>query len=166
MRVVRVTWFVLAVVAALLTVRFAFEPIADLSSTCSKGGLPDEFGARAGATCQDTTVTAFGVAHVIRLGVLFTVPPIVAGFLMRWWVSGLTVAVLACFSLIGVLGVNGFWVGLLVVGAPVAALSVIVAAVHVGMVAFRDSRAREPSPNSLNDLFKPHDRRDTAADKP
>lgn len=154
MRVVRVAWFVLAVTAALLTIRFAFEPVADLSSTCSKGGQPDEFGAQAGSTCRDTTVAAFGVAHVIRLGVLLTVPPIVAGLVMRWWVSWATVAGLGCLSLIGVLGVSGFGVGLLIVGAPVTALAVIVSAAHVGMIAFRDSRAREPSIHSVNDLFK------------
>lgn len=146
MRVVRVAWFVLAVVAALLVVRFASEPVADLSSTCAKGGQPDDFGARAGATCQDSTVTAFGVAHVIRLGVLLTVPPVAAGLVMRWWVSWLTVAALMCLTLIGVLGVNGFWFGLLTVGAPVTALAVIVATGHVGMIARRDSRAHQPSP--------------------
>ena len=72
----------------------------------------------------------------------------------------MTVAGLGFLSLIGMLGVNGFWVGLLVVGAPVTALAVIVAALHVGMIAFRDSRAREPSPHSVNDLFKQHDRAD------
>lgn len=154
MRVVRVAWFVLAVAAALLTIRFALEPVADLSSTCAKGGQPDEFGAQAGATCRDTTVAAFGVGHAIRLGVLLTVPPIIAGLVMRWWVSWLTVAVLACLSLIGVLGVNGFWVGLLVVGAPVTSLAVIVAAVQVGMTAFRGARTREPSPQSVSDLFQ------------
>lgn len=84
MRVVRVAWFVLAAPAALLTVRFAFGPVADLSRTCAKGGQPDEFGAQAGATCRDTTVTAFGVAQVTRPGVLLTVPPIIAGLVMRW----------------------------------------------------------------------------------
>ncbi|MFT4398038.1 hypothetical protein ACLTEW_24245 [Gordonia lacunae] len=66
----------------------------------------------------------------------------------------MTVAGLGGLSLIGVLGVNAFWVGLLVVGAPVTALAVIVSAVHVGMIAFRDSRTREPSPHTVNDLFK------------
>ena len=69
-------------------------------------------------------------------------------------ISWLTVAVLACLSLIGVLGVNGFWVGLLVVGAPVTSLAVIVAAVQVGMTAFRGARTREPSPQSVSDLVQ------------
>lgn len=141
-------------IASVANRRTTLEPVADLSSTCSKGGQPDEFGAQAGSTCRDTTVAAFGVAHLIRLGVPLTVPPIVAGLVMRWWVSWLTVAGLGGLSLIGVLGVNAFWVGLLVVGAPVTALAVIVSAVHVGMIAFRDSRTREPSPHTVNDLFK------------
>lgn len=153
MTAVRVAWFAIALISALLTIRFGFQPVTEVSSTCSKGGSPDEFGAAAHATCQDSTATAFGVVSLVQLGLLLTVPPIVAGLVMRWWVSWLMVAVLAGLSIVGVLGANGFWVGLLIVGAPVTALGVVTAAAHVGLAARKDSLHRDRSTSSINNLF-------------
>ena len=141
MTVVRTLWFALAVAAAALTAWFASSSVDVVSAVCSHSAFvsnPDDPGRF--ATCDASILTAVGVAQVGQLGALFVVPPLVVGFVMRWWVSWCMVAVMAGFAVLGLIGANGFWIGLTYVGVPVVMMAIAIGAAQIAAAARQESR--------------------------
>lgn len=146
-------WAAAPVLAVVLTMLFANGPVSGVAGSCSKGGALHEAGTVTGATCADTVFEAFGYGPLIRLGLLLVVPTLAAGLIMRSWVSWCATIFLLGLMIVGLLGANGIWIGLLTVGGPVAVIAVIATSVHQGIVARRDSQRRERPTGRIGDLI-------------
>lgn len=143
MKWVRTAWVVLGLVGVAFAVSMALESAGWSSMSCGKIGELDEPGARAGATCDDPVWSAYGVWPPVALGVLLSAAPLVAALVMRWWVSWLAIAALVGVTVYGVGHWDGFWGLLMVGGAPMTVAAIVIAATHLGVTAYRDSRHAE-----------------------
>lgn len=71
--------------------------------------------------CDDSIIHVLGTWPLISLGLLLTMPPVVAALAMRKWVSWLAVAALVGFSIAGIANWASHWRTLLF-AIPLAAL--------------------------------------------
>lgn len=140
MRWVRLAWAVLGMLGVAFAVSMAFEPAGWSSMSCGKSGKLELTGVRADATCDDPVWFVYGAWPLVTVGVLLSSAPVVAALVMRWWVSWLAVAALAGATVYGVGHWTGFWGLLMVGGAPMTVAAIAIAASHLGVTAYRDSR--------------------------
>ncbi|MFW0785119.1 hypothetical protein AAFP35_11395 [Gordonia sp. CPCC 206044] len=137
-------WLVLGVLGVAFAVWNAFEPAGWSSMSCGKTGELDEPGVRADATCDDPVWSAYGTWPPVTVAALLSAAPVVAALVMRFWVSWLAVVALAALTVYGVAHWTGFWGLLMVGGAPMTVAAMAIAAFHLGVKAYRDSRRGTP----------------------
>ncbi|MFW0795090.1 hypothetical protein AAFP30_14860 [Gordonia sp. CPCC 205515] len=148
MAAVRAAWWILAGLAAVFTVWEAGQPVGTVSLSCAKSGTLYESGVRSGATCDDSMIDALGVWPLIQLGVLLAVAPVVAAVCIRVWVSWLACAALAVLAGFGLGHWAGFWILLLLAGAPMTVVALVISAAHLGVQVRRNSRQPDTAPVS------------------
>jgi hypothetical protein len=135
--VMRVFWLIMSVLAVIYAISSAWAPVSDVSLGCSKIG---EFGGDNNAQCSDPIVEVFGMWRLVVLGVLLSVPPLIAAVSTRrsiWW--GAVVALVAVGST-GLFLWTSFW-SLLHVAFPLAAVGAVAVAVDAAVRALKRTRS-------------------------
>lgn len=149
----RLWWGALVGCALIASIVTALEPAGSFSLGCSKtGDLTDANLAHADATCESSTLYAFGAWPLIQIALVLGVPAIVAGAVARRAVSVL--AVIAYVAAIGY-GIT-HWASWPVVLVPGGALLAVLALI----LAILQPTPDVPSDNNRGDVSKraSHDR--------
>ncbi|ETD34158.1 hypothetical protein W823_03615 [Williamsia sp. D3] len=129
MAVLRAVWWGMALTASVYAIAMSMEPVAGVSLSCSKTGVLGLDGDRSSLQCGDSLVNVLGVWPLVQLGMLLTIPPVLAALVMRRWMSWLVVATFVALTFIGVANWASFWVSLWI-AAPMAIVGLVAATVQ------------------------------------